>query len=48
LPFEWLESPREARGHPDQLPPITPYLRRHPWQLPNLLSREVPKNFVVG
>jgi len=42
LPFEWPEPPKRARAHPPQPPPITQYLRTHPWQLPNLLSRTVP------
>jgi hypothetical protein len=40
-------TPKAACSHPENIPPITPYLRRHPWQLPNLLSSDVPKEFVV-
>ncbi len=43
LPFEWPEPPRKARTHPHEPPPIAKYLRRHPWHLPKLLAREVPK-----
>jgi hypothetical protein len=43
LPFEWPEPPRRARAHPPEPPPIAQYLRSHPWLLPNLLARSVPK-----
>ncbi len=43
LPFEWPEPPKRARAHPPQPPPITQYLRTHPWHLPNLLTRQVPR-----
>ena len=42
LPFEWPESPKEAKSHPPQEPPIASHLRRHPWDLPRLLRRNVP------
>jgi len=42
LPFEWPEPPKQARTHPSEPPPIAKHLQRHPWQLPNLLSRNVP------
>ncbi len=42
LPFEWPEPPKRTRTAPPQPPPIAQYLRTHPWQLPNLLSRNVP------
>ncbi len=43
LPFEWPEPPQRARAHPPQPPPIVQHLRRHPWDLPKLLARQVPK-----
>ncbi len=43
LPFTWPEDPRQVKNHPPKNPPIADYLVRHPWQLPNLLRREVPK-----
>jgi hypothetical protein len=43
LPFEWPESPRKARTHPPEPPPIAKYLRRHPWHLPRLLARDIPE-----
>ncbi len=43
LPFEWPEPPKRARTHPPQPPPIAQYLRTHPWHLPNLLTRNVPR-----
>jgi hypothetical protein len=42
LPFEWPASARRLSAHPPKTPPISRYLMRHPWYLPNLLSREVP------
>ncbi len=43
LPFEWPEPPQRARAHPPQPPPIVQHLRRHPWDLPKLLARDVPE-----
>jgi hypothetical protein len=43
LPFEWPGTEEEAHTHPPEPPPIVGYLKRHPWQLPRLLSRNVPK-----
>jgi hypothetical protein len=42
LPFEWPEPPNQVRNHPPQEPPISTYLKRNPWFLPRLLSRNVP------
>jgi D-proline reductase (dithiol) PrdB len=42
LPFEWPESARRQNAHPPKAPPIARYLRRHPWHIPNLFSRDVP------
>lgn len=41
LPIEWAGTAREANAHPPEPPPIVGYLRRHPWHVPRLLSREV-------
>jgi hypothetical protein len=43
LPFEWPGTAKEAQSHPSEPPPIVGYLKRHPWQLPRLLSRNVPR-----
>ena len=43
LPYEWQEPPKRARAHPLVPPPITQHLRRHPWDLPKLLTRDVPQ-----
>jgi hypothetical protein len=43
LPFEWPQSPKEAQAHPDPPPPIVSHLKKHIWQLPRLLNRDVPK-----
>jgi hypothetical protein len=40
LPFEW--SGDEPQLMPLVPPPIVSYLKWHPWQLPRLLSRNVP------
>jgi hypothetical protein len=42
LPFEWPASARRLNGHPPQKPPISKYLLRHPWHIPNLFSRDIP------
>lgn len=42
LPFEWPESPKEVKNRPPVEPPIATYLKRHPWDLPRLLFRNVP------
>jgi hypothetical protein len=42
LPFEWPESARRVNAHPPEVPPIGKYLKRHPWHIPNLFSRDVP------
>jgi hypothetical protein len=43
LPFEWPGTEEEARAHPPEPPPIVGYLKRHPWHLPRLLKRNVPR-----
>lgn len=43
LTFEWLGTAKEAQAHPPEPPPIVNYLKRHPWDLPRLLSRNVPR-----
>lgn len=42
LPFEWPVSAKRLNGHPPKKPPISKYLLRHPWHIPNLFSRDVP------
>ena len=42
LPFEWPDSARRLSAHPPKAPPISRYLLRHPWHIPNLFSRSVP------
>ncbi len=42
LPFTWPEPPEKVDGHPPQEPPIVGYLKRHPWDVPRLLRRDVP------
>ncbi len=42
LPFEWPQSPKETQAHPEEPPPIVGHLKRHIWQLPRLLNRDVP------
>ena len=46
LPFEWPESPAQARNasrdHPP--PPISELLRKKPWLLPRLLSGRIPED----
>jgi len=42
LPFKWPASLRRLNAHPPKQPPISRYLMRHPWYIPNLFSRDVP------
>ncbi|MEJ2733011.1 MAG: hypothetical protein P8189_05475 [Anaerolineae bacterium] len=42
LPFEWPASARRLSARPPRTPPISRYLMRHPWLIPNLFSRDVP------
>ena len=42
LSFEWPASARRLSARPQKAPPITRYLMRHPWHIPNLFSRSVP------
>jgi hypothetical protein len=42
LPFTWSEPPDQVNSHPPQEPPIVSYLKRHPWDLPKLLKRDIP------
>ena len=42
LPFQWPESPKDVHTEPPEAPPIARYITSHPWQLPRLLSRNVP------
>jgi len=44
LPFEWPDSARRLNAHPQQPPPISKYLMRHPWHIPNLFKRNIPAN----
>jgi len=41
LPFAWTTTEPLALG-PPVAPPITLYLKRHPWALPRLLNRTPP------
>ncbi len=43
LPFEWPERPSRARCDPPEPPPIVTLLKRKPWLLPRLVSRDVPR-----
>ncbi len=43
LQFDWSETPAKARAPAVPPPPIATYLQQHPWQLPNLMNRNVPK-----
>jgi hypothetical protein len=45
LPFEWPETPAQARNASKDLPPppIVELLRKKPWLLPNLYSGRIPR-----
>lgn len=42
LPFEWPESANGLNANPEEQPPITKYLQKHPWRIPNFVSRKIP------
>ena len=42
LPFEWPETPSYVKSQPGAEPPIATLLKRKPWLLPKLISREPP------
>lgn len=44
LPFEWPGTRKEALAQPPVPPPIVGYLKWHPWELPRLFSRDVPRH----
>lgn len=43
LPFEWTGPMKEALAQLPVAPPIAGHLKWHPWELPRLLSRDVPR-----
>lgn len=47
LPYSWPESPKQAMARRISPPPITIYLKKHPWEFPRFLARNVPDEFVV-
>ena len=42
LPFEWDTKPKPRMAHPKTAPPIVALLRRKPWLLLKLMSRQPP------
>jgi len=42
LPFKWHETPAQARAGHTEPSPIEVYLKKHPWHIPRLLSRDIP------
>jgi D-proline reductase (dithiol) PrdB len=42
LPFEWPETPKEVRSHPQEPPPIAKAISRRPWLYRNLLNGNIP------
>jgi hypothetical protein len=43
LPFEWNGTRKETKAEPKAPPPIAGYLKWHPWDLPRLFSRDIPR-----
>lgn len=43
LQLGWTGTAKEAQSHPQVPPPIIGYLKWHPWELPMLFSRDVPR-----
>ena len=48
LPFEWTGTETEAQAQPPEPPPIVGYLKWHPWDLPRLFSRDVPRGSSIN
>jgi len=42
LPFKWNETPKAARSHPPEAPPISQLIRRNMLLFKNLLDRNPP------
>jgi D-proline reductase (dithiol) PrdB len=42
LTFEWPALAQRLSARPPKTPPISEYLLRHPWHIPDLFSRDVP------
>lgn len=42
LPYIWSGTRSATQIHPRKPPPIAGYLKRHPWHLPKLFSRQIP------
>jgi len=42
LPFEWPEPPSRVRSSPAVPSPIVTLLKRKPWLVPRLFSRNIP------
>jgi len=42
LPFKWEGTVSRTQFHPPTPPPIAGYLKRHPWYLPKLFTRDPP------
>jgi hypothetical protein len=43
LPFEWPEAPSKVKAAAGVEPPIATLLKRKPWLLPKLFSRNPPR-----
>ena len=42
LPSRWQGSGPPSGSHPPVPPPIATYLKRHPWHIPNFVTRRIP------
>ncbi|MBT8397360.1 MAG: hypothetical protein HKO65_06450 [Gemmatimonadetes bacterium] len=42
LELRWPESAAKARSHPPVPSPIASHLKRHPWHLPRMFTRDIP------
>jgi hypothetical protein len=42
LPSRWQGSGPLSGSHPPVPPPIATYLKRHPWHIPNFVTRRIP------
>jgi hypothetical protein len=43
LPLRWQGPGSPSQSHPPVPPPIATYLKRHPWHIPNFVTRQIPE-----
>jgi hypothetical protein len=48
LPFQWPQTPHDARADPPVPPPIVQLVKRKPWLAVKLLARDIPEPRQLG